>query len=145
VIALAWQKIAQFRSDDLGQGHRPDALAAGLYRSGLHAWQTRSPSGLARAEKDFSEAIKRDPHYAEAYAGLAGVYDLEGEFTTVQPDRAYPAAAAAARHAIALDSRLADAHAALRDGASLVCDISDGHRRYPAGAPGNRQSGKSRF
>jgi Tfp pilus assembly protein PilF len=113
VIALAWQKIALFRSDDLGQAHRPDALAAGLYRSGLHAWQTRSPSGLARAEKDFSEAIKRDPHYAEAYAGLAGVYDLEGEFTTVQPDRAYPAAAAAARHAIALDSRLADAHAAL--------------------------------
>ena len=44
---------------------------------------------------------------------MAGVYDLEGEFTTLKPERAYPAATAAARRAIALDPGLASAHAAL--------------------------------
>src|ERR1700733_2061965 len=79
-----------------------DPVAANLYRAGLHAWQTRTPSGLSRAIFQFQKAVARDPRFAEAYVGLADAYNLEGEFTATLPDRAYPKAAEAARRAIAL-------------------------------------------
>ena len=91
----------------------PSPVAAELYRAGLHEWQSRTPSSLASAISDFNQAIKIDPHYAEAYAGLANAYSLEGEFTSIPSDRLYPKSAAAARRAIALDPSLAGAHAAL--------------------------------
>ncbi len=48
-----------------------DPAAVAFYRSGLHEWQTRTPSGLVRAVRDFDAAIARDPGYAKAYEGLA--------------------------------------------------------------------------
>ena len=44
-----------------------DPAAAESYRSGLHAWQTRTPAGIARAVTDFSRAIARDPRFAAAF------------------------------------------------------------------------------
>jgi Tfp pilus assembly protein PilF len=93
--------------------HVPDSVAAGFYRAGLHDWQTRTPSGLARAIVSFNAAVARDPHYAAAYAGLADAYNLEGEFAAMPASQAYPLAARAAAQAIALDPSLAEAHAAL--------------------------------
>jgi tetratricopeptide (TPR) repeat protein/predicted DNA-binding transcriptional regulator AlpA len=93
--------------------HTHDPVAANLYQVGLHAWQTRTPSGLNRAISQFRQAVARDPRFAEAYVGLADAYDLQGEFTAVHPDRVYPEAADAARRAITLDPSLAGAHAAL--------------------------------
>jgi tetratricopeptide (TPR) repeat protein len=90
-----------------------EAQAVALYRSGLHEWQTRTPSGLARAVKDFDTAIARDPAYALAYEGLAETYCLMREYTAMPPDEAYAKARDAAMHAIALDASLAGAHAAL--------------------------------
>jgi tetratricopeptide (TPR) repeat protein len=90
-----------------------DPAAAEYYRSGLHAWQTRSPAGLARAITDFNRAVAIDPHFAAAYAGLGDAYNLEAEFTTIPPKDAYPRAADAANRAIAIDPSLASAHAAL--------------------------------
>jgi Tfp pilus assembly protein PilF len=97
----------------LVNGDNPSPMAAQLYRAGLHEWQSRTPSSLASAISDFNQAIKIDPRYAEAYVGLANAYNLEGEFTSIPPDRLYPQSAAAARRAIALDPSLAGAHAAL--------------------------------
>lgn len=62
---------------------------------------------------EFSGAIARDPDYAEAYAGLAGAYDLMREYTLMPSAQAFPLAKAAAEHALALDDRVAAAHAAL--------------------------------
>lgn len=93
--------------------HTHDAVAASLYSSGLHAWQTRTPSGLRRAIDDFKQAIVRDRHFAEAWVGLADAYNLEGEFTAAPRDRDYAQAAIAAREAVALGPSLAGAHAAL--------------------------------
>jgi Tfp pilus assembly protein PilF len=91
----------------------PSPAAAQFYRAGLHEWQSRTPSSLAGAILDFNQAIRSDPRYAEAYVGLANAYSLEGEFTSISPDRLYPKSAAAAQRAIALDPSLAGAHAAL--------------------------------
>jgi Tfp pilus assembly protein PilF len=90
-----------------------DPVAVALYRSGLHAWQTRTPSGLARAVTDFNAAIMRDPTYAQAYEGLAETYNLMREYTSMPADEAYAKARDAATRAIALDPSLAGAHAAL--------------------------------
>lgn len=98
---------------DYGGGGTRDAVAAEYYRSGLHEWQTRSPSGLMRAANDFNNAIHRDPNYAQAYVGLADTYNLLREYTAMPADIAYARARAAAQHAIALDPDLAGAHAAL--------------------------------
>lgn len=92
--------------------HTRDPVAVDLYRSGLHEWQTRTPSGLHRAIADFRHAIARDPGFAEAWVGLADAYNLEGEFSGAPQDRDYSSAATAARQAIALDPSLAGGHAA---------------------------------
>ena len=90
-----------------------DEFAAESYLSGLHEWQTRTPSGLSRAIVDFNDAIRRDPKFAQAYVGLANTYDLMREFTLMPSNAAYSRAAAAATRAIALDPSLAEAHSAL--------------------------------
>jgi tetratricopeptide (TPR) repeat protein len=92
--------------------HTRDAVAVELYRSGLHEWQTRTPSGLHRAIADFRHAIARDPGFAESWVGLADAYNLEGEFSGAPQDRDYSSASTAARQAIALDPSLAGGHAA---------------------------------
>ncbi len=123
LVALVVVVIAATGLSELGKtvflsaasqdAHTVDPTAAEFYRSGLHAWQTRSPAGLARAVADFRRAVEHDPRFAAAYAGLADAYSLEAEFTTIPPQDAYPRAAAAARSAIAIDPSLASAHAAL--------------------------------
>jgi tetratricopeptide (TPR) repeat protein len=122
-------------------GHVPDTVAAGFYRAGLHDWQTRTPSGLARAIVNFNAAVAHDPRYAAAYAGLADAYNLEGEFAAMPADHAYPLAARAAAQAIAIDPSLAEAHAALAFvDFYWVRDVkgADGEfRRAIALAPGN--------
>jgi tetratricopeptide (TPR) repeat protein len=90
-----------------------DPVATEFYRSGLHAWQTRTPAGLVRAIAEFKRAVDRDPRYAAAYVGLADAYSVEPEFMAIPPQDAYPRAEAAARRAIALDPSLASAHATL--------------------------------
>lgn len=100
------------RSRSTVQLHTRDAVAVELYRSGLHEWQTRTPSGLHRAIADFRHAIARDPGFAEAWVGLADAYNLEGEFSGAPQDRDYSSAITAARQAIALDPSLAGGHAA---------------------------------
>jgi tetratricopeptide (TPR) repeat protein len=116
VVAIAIASFVYFierqSAPVAGPGTR-DPVAANLYRAGLNAWQTRTPSGLSRAIVEFQQAIARDPGFADAYVGLADAYDLQGEYTAALPDRAYPKAAEAAQRAIALDPSLAGAHAAL--------------------------------
>lgn len=93
--------------------HQPDKEALAFYRAGLFDRQTRTPTGLRHAVDDFTQAIVRDPQYAEAYAGLAQSYELLREYTTMRADYAFPRAKAAADRAISLDPTLADAHLAL--------------------------------
>lgn len=112
VVLAAVAGVAAWLSSRPSRPVRDPAVVA-LYRSGLHEWQTRTPSGLARAVKDFDAAIARDPTYAQAYEGLADTYNLMREYTPMPPDQAYAKARDAATHAIALDPSLAGAHAAL--------------------------------
>jgi Tfp pilus assembly protein PilF len=93
---------------------QPPSLAAQrLYLAGMDDWSRRTPDSLHRAVEEFTQAIRLSPGYAEAYVGLANCYNLLREFTLMPAAQAYPLAAAAARHALALNGRLSSAHVAL--------------------------------
>ena len=103
-----------------GQGNRPappanpeDARAQELYLHGSYLFEQRTPETLEQARRDFESAIASSPKYAPAYVGLAKTYALLREYSTMPSAQAYLSAKRAAQQAIALDPRLADAHAAL--------------------------------
>jgi len=93
--------------------HIPDPEAEQLYLKGIYYWQKRTPESLNQAVDYFTQAVVRDPQYAEAYVGLANCYNLLREYSRMPPSEAYPRAEAAAKRAIALDDSLSGAHSAL--------------------------------
>jgi TolB-like protein/DNA-binding winged helix-turn-helix (wHTH) protein/Tfp pilus assembly protein PilF len=89
----------------------PEAHQA--YLRGLYLWNKRTEQDLEKSIDYFNEAVGRDPTYALAYAGLANAYNSVGFYGRVAPRKLFPKARAAALKALALDDRLAEAHAAL--------------------------------
>src|SRR5579862_6220663 len=91
----------------------PDAYEA--YLKGRYFWNKRTADGIKKAIDYFNQAIKEDPNYAQAYAGLTDAYALAGDwkYGVLAPKEAYPKAKAAAIRAIALDSTLGEAHISL--------------------------------
>ena len=65
-----------------------------------------------RAVDHFNRAIQIDPTYAAAYAGLAHAWWMRGVFGPLSMKEVGPPASAAARKALELDDRLAEAYAA---------------------------------
>jgi tetratricopeptide (TPR) repeat protein len=86
--------------------------AQALYRQGVADWNTRTADGFDKAITAFEAALKIDPDYAAAYAGLANVYNLLSQYTAMPAADAYGKAAEMADKALALDPNLAEAYAA---------------------------------
>jgi Tetratricopeptide repeat len=118
----------------LAAHHQPSQAVADLYFAAQYNFERRTPESLHRAVELFSAAIRRDPQYAEAYAGLANCHLLLREYAGVPDTEAYPRARAAAERALALDGGLADAHAAL----AFVAFYWD--RDFAAGLAGFRRA-----
>ena len=99
----------------------PDAYQA--YLAGRYFWNKRTGDGLKKAIDYFSQAIEKDPNYAQPYTGLADAYALSGdwEYGVLSPEVAFPKAKAAATKALALDDNLAEAHTSL----AFVLDLYD--------------------
>jgi serine/threonine-protein kinase len=93
------------------------------YILGMHYWRNRSVENIAKALEHFGEAVKLDPGYARAYAGLADCYALSNitAYGTMSTQDAMTSAKAAAQKSLSLDQKLAAAHAAL-GGVSLRYD-----------------------
>ena len=70
---------------------------------------TRSAESLAAAERTFRELTEGYPDRAAGWSGLADTYLLEREFGAMSDEVAYSHAERAARTALALDPKLADA------------------------------------
>ncbi len=65
---------------------------------------------------DFQDAIRMDPTFAPAYVGLAGTYiSYQDIFVGAPPSEIRPKATSAARKALELDPKLAEAHAILAE------------------------------
>jgi serine/threonine-protein kinase len=101
----------------LGLAPRPvestrDVEAHDLYLRGLSLLARRG-SGLNQAVTHFRDALAHDSSFAPAWAGLAAAYELQPAYYLSTYEKALPLADEAARRAIALDSTLGPAHAAL--------------------------------
>jgi TolB-like protein/tRNA A-37 threonylcarbamoyl transferase component Bud32 len=90
-----------------------DEEAHSLYLQGLYLWNRRSPATLHRAIDLFEQANRRDPGYARPLAGVAMAYAILPAYEEIPYDSAAARARSAAERALALDSTLAEAYAAL--------------------------------
>ncbi|MEJ2647845.1 MAG: protein kinase, partial [Sedimentisphaerales bacterium] len=97
----------------LAKGENIDIDAYKLHLMGRFLWSKQTEDGFKTAIDYFKLAIKQDPNYAPAFAGLADCYNLLGYYIYQQPKDAFPKAKEAALEALRLDSRLAEAHTSL--------------------------------
>jgi TolB-like protein/Tfp pilus assembly protein PilF len=113
--------IADALQVKLGVDHPPGAAkpdtadleAYDLYLKGLSLWQARGPTNLDQAEKYFEQAIKRDPKFAKAWAGVALVETIRPGWFGTSSQVALPRSRDAAERALALNPLLPEAFAAL--------------------------------
>jgi len=85
------------------------------YLQGRYFWNKRTEGNLRKAIEHFESAIRIDPNYAPAHAGVADCYNQLGSVTigAMPAKEARPRAEEAAKRALQIDSELAEAHAAL--------------------------------
>ena len=92
-----------------------DTEAYDLYLRGNELFARRREADLRRALELFGRAIAIDSTYALAWAGRALIYAVLPFYGDVNPRQTFAEGLAAAYHALALDSTVAEAHAALGD------------------------------
>jgi serine/threonine-protein kinase len=73
-----------------------------LYLKGRHYWHQRSPATMRLAIHCFEDAIKLDPRYGLAYAGLADCYGILRAYGWMSAEEARPPAHAAVTKAMTL-------------------------------------------
>ncbi len=82
-----------------------------LYLHGRYLWNTRQLPDMLESIRLFERAIKDDPNYALAYAGLADTYTVMTINTQMSPAEGVPRAKVALQRALELDPNLARAYA----------------------------------
>ncbi|HEY6944491.1 MAG TPA: tetratricopeptide repeat protein [Candidatus Acidoferrum sp.] len=126
-LAAVWIGWTRFRiHGGTFDVHRPHAVGTNIdgtrnsaayeaYLQGRYFWNQRTEEAYRKALPYFEDAIREDPSYAQAYAGLADTYALLGSLAnSVLPrSEAMPEARRAAVRALELDETLAEAHTSL--------------------------------
>ena len=108
-----------------------DPEAWQLYLNGRYHWDRKTEEGLLRSIEFYEAAAMRDPAFALPHVGLADALAVLAVFNLRPPAAAFPRARAAARRAVDLDDRLADAHASLGHVATQFDrDWREGERIY---------------
>jgi eukaryotic-like serine/threonine-protein kinase len=83
------------------------------YLKGLYWYQRYNPESLAKAKESFEQALRYDPGYAPACAGLAVFYYGLGALSIKRMIEMAPLAKSAAETALAIDPKLSEAHSVL--------------------------------
>jgi len=89
----------------------PDAY--NVYLQGRYFTERLGKENLEKAVGYYEQAIKLDPGYAPAWAGLAGARSGQAGGGYLPVEEGYPKAREAAERALALDANLAEAHATI--------------------------------
>ncbi len=106
-------KLTPQEQAQLTRAHPVDPQVYEAYLKGRYFLDKRTEAAVKKSVEYFEEAIKKDPAFALAYAGLADSYLRLGYRGVLAPKEAYPKSNAAAMKALELDDTLAWAHAIL--------------------------------
>jgi len=117
-IAKAITRALQVR---LGEGPQARAVTVGTanvdayesYLQGRYHYHRRSNAGIWRAVEHYQQAIRADPNFAAAHAGLADAYLVASTYANDVPADIGKKAHAAALRALQLDSLSAQPHVSL--------------------------------
>ena len=130
VNALTLELSNEARSGVLAQ-ETTDVEAWQLYANGRFQIERRDAPSLRHAIEFFDAAVRRDPHFALASAGLSDAHSLTAVFGIEPPAKAFAQARRAALRAIELDPRLPAAHVALGHVLTQYDrDLESGRRSY---------------
>jgi len=84
------------------------------YLKGRYFWHKRTADAVKQGLRCFEEALRLDPSFAPAHAGVADSYIVDGgRYLDAPPNVAYGRAREAASRALELDESLAEAHTSL--------------------------------
>jgi DNA-binding winged helix-turn-helix (wHTH) protein/tetratricopeptide (TPR) repeat protein/TolB-like protein len=124
VLAL---KLSGEERELLAKRYTDNPEAYQVYLKGRFFWQKRTGDGAKKAVAYFEQAIRLDPNYALAYAGLSDATAILGDSGFLPLEESRQKALALAMKALELDDTLAEAHA------TLALAIVDYHRNWSAG------------
>ena len=113
VVGALSVRLSTPEKEQIAKRFTENGEAYQLYQKGRYFWNKRTPEGLLKSVEFLEEAVKKDPNYALAYAGLADSYIAATNFNVVPATELYPKAKDAALRALKIDNTLAEAHAAL--------------------------------
>jgi len=111
-LLVSWNSARRTATPPAGMAHGPyddDPAAREKYLTARFEFSARSAASLEAAERGFHELVESYPDRAAGWSGLADTYLLLREFGSMHDEVAYPQAERAARTALALDPKLADA------------------------------------
>lgn len=97
------------------QPNNVDSEAYELCLKGRYLLDKRAEKDFPRAIEFFERALKKDPNYALAYAGIGSAYYLLGVYQFRTSPQIFTKAKNAVERALFLDETLAEAHAANAD------------------------------
>jgi TolB-like protein/Tfp pilus assembly protein PilF len=86
-----------------------DPAVYDLYLRARYLCELRTAPTQRRAIRLFESALRRDPHYAPAWAGLASCYAMQAITSDVRPRDSFPLAREASDRALAVNPRLPEA------------------------------------
>ncbi|MGI8992413.1 MAG: winged helix-turn-helix domain-containing protein [Bryobacteraceae bacterium] len=117
-------------------GNPIDPAAHEAYLQGRYLWNRRTPPALKEAIRYFTQAIEKEPRYAEAYAGRAQAYIVlgSGGMEAIPPQEALSKARPDAEKAVQLDGTSSEAHSA-RAAIRFITNGIGVARRQNLGAP----------
>lgn len=107
------------------------------YMKGRFYWYQRGDEPLKKAIASFEEALRHDPNYALAYAGLAETYVVQEANSMVPPGTTMPKAIASAEKAMQLDPNLPGAYAALGLARQIGYDSAESERMFQRAVEAN--------
>jgi tetratricopeptide (TPR) repeat protein len=110
-IRLTPEQKARLRSAPAVNPEAYEAYLKGRFYGAEATGGTRL--ALKQAQGYYEDAIRKDPAFALAYAGLADCYIDQGAYRLVPPQDAYRQASAAVQKALQIDQALGEAHEAL--------------------------------